>query len=144
MKLRATLLCALVACLALPATAAGHGDPMVYAMKRYDLRVKIRVHHDEIVRVHVGARELCRRSGASGFLKFDLFPSEAIPIVGNDIFSHRVAFDDARGNGVVTLEGAVFRRSILGVFSFRNREDPSCGTRQPGDRRVIFSARLAG
>ena len=145
MKVRATVLgIVLLACAAaLPATAA-HREPLLFQMKRDDLRIKLYVLHDEVVRVHVGARENCRRSGASGFLKFDLFPSEAFAIADDGSIRRRIAFDDARGNGVVVLQGDVGRRSIIGAFSFYNRDDRSCGTRQPGDRRVVFIARRRG
>jgi hypothetical protein len=109
-------------------------------MVRADMRITLNVKGDRVVRAHVRARERCG-NGVSGFLEFNLPPAEAIEI-RNDRFHYGVTFDDARGNGTLVLEGLVHRRSINGVFLFRNHQDKSCGTGRPGYRRVLYTARL--
>lgn len=143
MKIRATLLSLLVLAALTPAATAAHHEPQLFQMKREDLRIKLYVLHDEVVRVHVAARENCR-GRAGGFLRFDLYRSEAIELGADGTFRRRIAFDDARGNGVVVLEGDVAHGTVVGAFSFQNRDNRSCGTRQPGDRRVVFIARPSG
>jgi hypothetical protein len=142
-RLPAAVLCAaLLACAAL-APAAGASKGKVFKMTREDMRITLNVEGDRVVHVHIRARERCGegRNATSGFLEFDLPRAEAVPI-RDDHFHYGVNFDDARGNGVLVLEGLVHRRTITGVFLFRNREDPSCGTGRPGYRRVLYTARL--
>ena len=139
MKTRATLLS--LALLALPATVTGHGEPMVYEMNRDDMRVKVHVYHDDVIRASVRARERCGKNGPTGFLKFDLSPSEAVPIRDGH-FNYDETFDDARGHGRIVLQGGVSSQTIRGVFMFRNLDDSSCGSGRPGKRRVLYTARL--
>jgi hypothetical protein len=145
MKIRATLLSlVLLVCLALPATAPAHGEPQLFEMKRDDMRIKLYVLHDEVVRAHVRARERCGegRNATTGFLRFDLSAPEAIAIHGDGRFSYDVTFDDARGHGRLALQGRVHPQTIRGVFLFRNLDDTSCGSGRPGNRRVLYTARL--
>jgi hypothetical protein len=141
MKIRAALLgLVLLACVgALPATVAAHGDPMVYEMKRDDMTVRIHVYHDEVIKATVRARERCGKNGASGFLKAEI--AEPIPIRDGS-FNYDETFDDARGHGRLVLQGGVNPQTIRGVFMFRNLDDTSCGTGRPGNRRVLYTARL--
>jgi hypothetical protein len=143
MKLRATLLClVLLGCLAMPASAAHH-EPQLFQMKRDDMRVKLYVLHDEVVRASVRAHERCGegRNATTGTLKFDLPASEAVPI-RNGKFDYDETFDDARGHGRLVLQGGVNPQTIRGVFMFRNLDDTSCGTGRSGKRRVLYTARL--
>ncbi len=140
MKIRAILLSlVLLATAALPATVSGHGDPMVYEMKRDDMRVKIHVYHDKVIRATVRARERCGKDGPTGFLKAEI--AEPIPIRDGD-FDYDETFDDARGHGRVVLQGGVGPQNIRGVFMFRNLDDTSCGSGRPGQRRVLYTAGL--
>jgi hypothetical protein len=140
MKLRATALClVLLGCAAMPAGATA-GRAKVFKMTREDMRITLNVKGDRVVRAHVRARERCGND-AGGFLEFDLPGAEAIQI-RDDHFHYGVTFDDARGNATLILEGLVHRRTITGVFLFRNHEDRSCGTGRPGKRRVLYTARL--
>jgi len=125
----------------LGAEARASRTARVFRMVRRDMRVSIRVRGGRVVRAHIRARERCG-NGAAGFLTFDLYPEDAIPLRPNRSFRHAESFDDARGKGTVVLEGLVHRRTITGVFLFRNGRDRSCGTGRPGKRRVLYTARL--
>lgn len=143
-KLRAAalfLVLGLLACLAVPATAAHH-VPQVYEMDRGDMRITIRVLHDEIVRARVRARERCGGNGAAGFLVADMPSRGPIPIGPDGRFDHEERFDDARGHGRLDFEGRRQGGAIRGVFLFQNLDDRSCGSGRPGNRRVLFTARL--
>jgi hypothetical protein len=133
---------ALVSLLALPASAAAHGQTQVFRMDREDMQVTIRVHDGEIVRAHVRARERCGRDGPTGFLVADMPGLEPIPIGGDGRFDHEASFDDARGHGRLDFEGRLQGSTIRGVFLFQNLDDKSCGSGRPGKRRVLFTARL--
>lgn len=136
----AAVLCAALLAGAAIAPAARASRAEFFRMVREDMRVTLNVKDGHVVRAHVRARERCG-DGVSGFLEFNLPPAEAIEI-RNDRFHYGVTFDDARGNGTLVLEGLVHRRSINGVFLFRNHQDKSCGTGRPGYRRVLYTARL--
>jgi hypothetical protein len=143
MKLRATTLCLVLgACAALPATATA-SKAKVYKMVRPDMRISLSVKNGKVVRGHVRAIERCGqgRNETKGFLNFQLFPVEAIPLRGDRSFHYNASFDDARGSAQIILDGQVNRRTIRGVFAFRNHEDVSCGSGRPGKRRVLYTAR---
>jgi hypothetical protein len=125
-----------------PATATTSSGARVFEMVRRDMRVTIRIVGRRVVHAHVRALERCGRSGAKGYLTFDLPREEAIRVREDGHFHHGETFDDARGRGTVVLEGLVHRRTIQGIFLFRNRRDRSCGTGRPGERRVHYTARL--
>ena len=116
----------------------------VFRMVRPDMRISLNVKRGKVVRAHVRARERCGRgrNETTGFLDFRLFPREAIPLRSNRSFHYNASFDDARGSAQVILDGQVHRRTITGVFAFRNHKDVSCGTGRPGKRRVLYTARL--
>ena len=146
MKLRASAICLLLlAAAAMPATASA-GRAKVFKMVRKDMRISLNVRDGRVVRGHVRALERCGqgRNETKGFLNFKLFPSEAIPLRANRSFHYNASFDDARGSAQVILDGQVHRRTITGVFAFRNHQDISCGTGRPGKRRVLYTARLRG
>jgi hypothetical protein len=126
----------------MPAGATA-GKGKAFEMTRADLRISLNVKGDRVVRAHIRARERCGegKNATTGFLEFDLPRAEAIAI-RDDHFHYGVSFDDARGNGTLVLDGLVHRRTITGVFLFRNHEDTSCGTGRPGYRRVLYTARL--
>jgi hypothetical protein len=133
----------LLACLAVPATAAHH-VPQVYEMDRDDMRITVRVLHDEIVRARVRARERCGGNGATGFLVAEMPSRKPIPIGPGGRFDYEESFDDARGHGRLDFEGRRQGNVIRGVFLFQNLDDRSCGSGRPGNRRVLFTARLSG
>ncbi len=115
-------------------------------MVRKDMRISLNVKNGRVVRGHVRALERCGqgRNETRGFLNFKLFPSEAIPLRANRSFHYNASFDDARGSAQIVLDGQVHRRTITGVFAFRNHQDISCGSGRPGKRRVLYTARLQG
>lgn len=144
MKLRAPALAlALLACLAVPAGASA-SKAKVFKMTREDMRITLNVKNGKVVRGHVRAIERCGqgRNETKGFLNFKLFPAEAIPLRSNRSFHYDASFDDARGSAQIILDGQVHRRTITGVFAFRNHQDISCGSGRPGKRRVLYTARL--
>jgi hypothetical protein len=123
-----------------PTLVGAKSKARIFKMTREDMRVTLSVRGDRVVRAHVRARERCG-NGVSGFLEFDLPRAEAIQI-RDDHFHYGATFDDARGNATLVLDGLLHRRTITGVFLFRNHEDRSCGTGRPGKRRVLYTARL--
>ena len=141
--MRLALALALLACLALPATASA-SKAKVFKMVREDMRITLNVKDGKVVRGHVRALERCGqgRTKPSGFLTFTAPPPEAIPLRSNRSFHYDASFDDARGSAEILLDGEVHRTTITGVFAFRNHEDISCGSGRPGKRRVLYTARL--
>jgi hypothetical protein len=116
----------------------------VYTMHRPGLRVKLEVLRHQIFPTHVWVLRRCS-DGFEGSAGLSLEePGEGIPIHQGGRFEFKWLVGDGYWMRI-RLTGRVRRRTITGFYMEWEREGSRaiCGTGEPGDRALHFTARRA-